>query len=213
MDALFIAELNERLFTHFTGGVWRAPHSLRLMPVCRASGERLGQIACADARDLERARAGLRQGSSAQESTDLLRAEFERALKAKAGALARLREAEGFGAETLVAMPLPRLEAPGPWVLMSSAAMPVSHLVSALIAGAATGMIWKPAPAASASAHLIMGVLGPLSAGRLAMVQGDHETGAALARLGPLLWASDEAPPAALPAPALRLGAGSRVRP
>lgn len=218
MDALFIAELNERLFTHFTGGVWRAPHSLRLMPVFRASGERFGQIACADARDLERARAGLRHGAAGQEHKEcghrgLGGGNFARALEGRARALSRLRDAEGFGAETVMAMPLPRLEASGPWILMSSAAMPVSILAAALIAGAGTGMIWKPAPAAAASAHLIMGVLGPLSGGRLAMVHGDHETGAALARLGPLLWASDDAPPAALPSPALTLGAGSQARP
>jgi len=212
MDALFIAELNERLFTHFTGGVWRAPHSLRLMPVFRVSGARFGQIACADARDLERACVGVRAAGEG-----LVPEALEPALLARAGAISRLRQEEGFDAEPVVPMPpmppLPQLEGTGPWVLMSSAAMPVSNLVAVLIAGLGAGMIWKPAPGAAASAHLIMDIVGPLSAGRLAMVQGDHETGAALAGMGPMIWASANAPPAALPPPALTLGAGSLVRP
>lgn len=207
MDALFIAELNERLFTHFSRGAWRAPHSQRLMTVGLHPDKPLGRIACADAHDLERAFAGL-HGNTVPAAPEALAA----ALQDEAAAIAMLRAREGF-ADTLGPLQPITLPASGPLVLLSAAAMPVVHLAPLLVAGAQTGMLWKPAPGAAASAHLLMRILGPIAGGRLAMVQGDHETGAALAQMAPLVWASAGSPPNLLPAPVFRVEAEDRAHP
>jgi len=210
MDAHFMAELNERLFTHFTAGAWRAPLSLRLMTVGRDRERPLGQIACADARDLTRALAGVMRAAGPAPSPEVLLAAIE---ELRPG-LARLRAQEGFAGEAAGPLhhpPLPAL--PGPLVLLSSAALPVTRLIPFLVGGAARGLIWKPAPGAAASAHLLMRALGPLASGRLAMVQGDHATGAALAGMGALVWASASAPPEDLPAPVFRISAEDPARP
>lgn len=205
MDALFIAELNERLITHFTGSHWRVPLSQRHLPVHRASGERLGRIVCADAHDVARALGDLGAAGGPAPGDAMARA-----LAGLAGPMAMMRAAEGFAdpapaSDSPLALPLP---GEGPVVLMSAAETPPQLIGAALIAAAGRGVIWKPAPRAAASAHLLMRYLGPLAAGRLALLQGDHESGAALARAlrgaGALIWASD-APAPDLPLPVVRL--------
>ena len=209
MDAHFMAELNERLFTHFARGAWRAPYSQRLLPVGRDAGRPLGRIVCADARDLARALAGLSQAAAPPPAPDTLLAALER----EGTVLARLRSTEGFADDAPGPLRPFNLPPAGPFVLLSSAALPLAQLAPLLLAGAAQGMIWKPAPAAAASGHLLMRILGPLARGRLAMVQGDHTTGAALAGMGSLVWASEAPPPADLPAPAFSFAPEDRARP
>ena len=207
--ALFIAELNERLITHFTGGHWRVPLSQRHLPVPRASGGRLGRIVCADERDVARA---LRDLSAAGVPASAAR--MQAALAALAEAMRRLRREEGlpdpaFPPERIVP-PLP--PGRGPLVLMSAAETEPAMIGQALIAAAGRGVIWKPAPRAAASAHLLMRELGPLAAGRLALLQGDHDSGAALAAAPNgatgLIWASPAPAPIALTLPLLRLSDG-----
>lgn len=212
-DAYFMAELNERLFTHYTRGAWRAPHSQRLLAVGRNPGQALGKIACADPRDLARALAAFAPATGAPPDTATLLG----ALQAEAPALERLRVMEGFGDICPAELQPVTLEAPGKLVLLSAAALPLARLVPLLITGAQRGMIWKPAPGAAASAHLLMRHLGPLAAGRLAMVQGDHATGAALATMLPpdarLIWASTSPLPPDLPACTLRISTTDPARP
>lgn len=212
-DAHFIAELNERLFTHFTGGHWRVPLAQRHLPVYRAGGGRLGQIICADGRDVARALADL-NADGTEPPTDTMRD----ALSALTGQMARIRTEEGFAdpghaATELAIDAAATLVSPGagPVVLMSAADTPPGLIGAALVAFAGHGVIWKPAPRAAASAHLLMRYLGPLAAGRLALLQGDHVSGAALAAslrgAGALIWASP-APLPDLPLPVRRLAAG-----
>ncbi len=202
MDALFIAELNERLFTHFTGGLWRVPYAQRHLPVHRADGARLGQIVCADAADIARARAELSPtGAAAQPDA------MQQALAGLAEPLAALRREEGFQ-DTAAPLALAPPAGGGPVVLMTAAAVPPLSVGAALIALAGRGVIWKPAPRAAASAHYLMRHLGPMAAGRLALLQGDHATGQLMARgAAPdtLLWASPAAPPPELRAQVLAL--------
>lgn len=210
-EELFLAELRERLFAHFVGGCWRVPLAERHLPVLPGketpgAGEvatGLGQIVCAGAEDIARARALLGGDCAAHEA-------FRAALAERAGMLETLRQVEGgpvapegFAVpDTLPALP----ESGRVWVLLSAAGMPPEDLAALLIAGArAGGMIWKPAPRAAASAHLLMEALGPLAGGRLAMVQGDHATGALLAAAGALIWASPAPPPPDLPTPVFSL--------
>lgn len=190
-----MAELNERLFTHFVRGAWRAPYAQRMLAVGRDLRQPLGRIACAGPRDVARAMAALQQPPDPPPNA----MNFMAALRPIGEAFTRLRAAEGFDdpwPDTFEPVALAPGEA---FVLLSSAALPAGRLVPLVVAGAQKGMIWKPAPGGAASAHLLMRCLGPLSAGRLAMVQGDHATGAALAEaLAPgarLLWASANPPP------------------
>ncbi|GAB4261498.1 MAG: hypothetical protein Kow0013_06100 [Pararhodobacter sp.] len=200
MDAQFLAELNERLFVHFIQGQWRAPTGARHLPVLPFDGARVGRIVCAEARDVARARAGLGQGAPAP--PDRLRAAYE----ALRGDLAALRRREGAvdpaGPPRAQAVP-----GEGPMVLLSAAAVPVSTLAGVILAAAGRGVLWKPAPGAAASAHLLVRGLGPLMDGNLALVQGDHATGAAvLAGGGAVVWASDASAPEGV-APVLSLAA------
>ncbi|MCC5986975.1 MAG: hypothetical protein JJT95_04785 [Pararhodobacter sp.] len=218
-EALFIAELNERLITHFTGAYWRVPLSQRHLPVLRASGARFGSIICADGHDVARALGDLATiGAPAPGEA------MARALAALAGPMARMRAEEGFDEDGTVgkaagaalalppeaALPEP-LPGEGPAILMSGADTPPMLIGAALIAAAGRGVIWKPSPRAAASAHLLMRHLGPLAAGRLALLQGDHASGAALAAAlrgaGVLIWASP-APLPKLKLPVVRLQAG-----
>jgi hypothetical protein len=209
MDRRFISELNERLFTHFVGGAWRAPQTDRHLPIARASGGRLGQIVCAGPADVARARGVLRLDPP-YHLVDA--AVLWAALLAEAPLVGAMRALEGFPADALAAPEALDLPGQGPLVLLSAAETPVDRLAGALIAGARAGLIWKPAPGAAASAHLLMRALGPLARGRLALLQGDHATGALLAETGRLIWAGAEAPPADLPAPALDLSARHAAR-
>lgn len=196
MDALFLAELNERLFVHFIQGAWRVPSGARLLPVLPFDRGRMGRIACADRLEVARACAGLGQGRVAPPAALAAAYEAQRAV------LADLRALEGFDDP---AAPPPVLDLPGegPLVLLSAAQTPVALLAGVLIAGARRGVLWKPAPRAAASAHLMMGDLGPLAGGNLALLQGDHATGALLRGRGALIWASPDAnPEAALSLPA-----------
>jgi len=213
MDAYFMAELNERLFTHFTRGAWRAPYSQRLLAIGRDPAKPLGRIACADPSDLARALAAFDPACGPFPGAAALLA----AVQAQGEALARLRAVEGFtdpwpGPVQPLILPIP-----GPVILLSSAALPLARLVPLLVAGAQRGMIWKPSPGAAASAHLLMRHLGPLAAGRLAMVQGDHATGGALADMLPpdagLIWASAAPPPAGLRTPAITIATTDPARP
>ncbi|MCC6001139.1 MAG: hypothetical protein JJU19_09810 [Pararhodobacter sp.] len=203
MDALFIAELNERLFTHFTGGHWRVPLSGRHLPVHRASGARFGQIICAEPPDVARAlddltRAGTPAGAEAMYQT----------LDALATSLDSLRRDEGFDDTAPPPMPtgaVPALPGTGPVVLMTAAQVSPRQIGRVLIGCAGRGVIWKPAPRAAASAHLLMRHLGPMAAGRLALLQGDHATGGtlggAVAGAGALVWISPAPPPDGLQPP------------
>jgi hypothetical protein len=202
MDARFIPELNERLFTHFAGGAWRAPYSDRHLPVMRASGVPLGRIVCAGPADVARARGVLRLGPPEK----LLDADaLWEAMMDEAPLLSAMRAEEGFPADRLGAPEPLQLPETGPLVLLSAAETPVDRIAGALISGVRAGLIWKPAPGAAASAHLIMRALGPLTGGRLALLQGDHGTGALLAGQGRLIWAGAGPPPGGLPVPALDL--------
>ena len=200
MDALFMAELNERLFTHFTDGAWRAPWSQRLLAVGREGARPFGQLACAGPRDLARAMAALRSNPDPPPDPAALLA----ALEPEAAALAELRRLEGFDDPWPARFSSPPPLPSGPLVLLSAADLPLRQLVPLLVSGALHGMIWKPAPGAAASAHLLMRQLGPVTLRRLAMVQGDHATGGALAAMIPLgaslIWASAAEPPEGLPA-------------
>jgi len=204
METRVIAELNERLFTHFAGGAWRAPHSDRHLPVMRASGAPLGRIVCAGPADVARARGVLRLGPP-EEPLDP--AALWAAMLAEAPLLGAMRAEEGFAADRLTAPETLMLPARGPLVLLSAAETPLDRIAGALIAGAGAGMIWKPAPGAAATAHLLMRVVGPRAQGRLSLLQGDHATGALLAGQGGLIWAGAGAPPADLPVPVLDLSA------
>lgn len=173
-DPLFLAELNERLFVHFVAGRWMAPLSDRLLAVRPFDGAHMGRLACGNEGDARRAIAGLRPGR------DLWLAEAYEALRPR---LSALRALEGFDdpAAPLVPADLPGR---GPLVLLSAGAEPVARLAGVLIAAAPRGVVWKPAPSAAASAHLLVAALGPLAGGGIALVQGDHATGAALAGAG-----------------------------
>ncbi|MCA0204041.1 MAG: hypothetical protein LCH92_06850 [Proteobacteria bacterium] len=181
----FRAELSERLFVLYLGGRWMAPLSDRLIAV---PGLPLARLACAEAGDVARARAGLKP---ARASGAALRAAYA----ASAPLLRALRAYEAAGDP--VAEPEDwTLPFAGPAVLVTATAVPLARVAGLLIAGAGQGLLWKPAPGAAPSAHALMGALGPAAGAGLAMLQGDHATGAALAGQGPVIWVSDAPPPA-----------------
>lgn len=184
----FRAELSERLFVLYLGGRWMAPLSGRLIGV---PGLPMARLACAEAGDVARARAGLRPAGA---EVGALRAAYA----ASAPLLRALRAYEVMGDP--VSEPEDwALPFAGPAVLVTATSVPLSRVAGLLIAGAGQGMLWKPAPGAAASAHALIRALGPVAGAGLAMLQGDHATGAALAGQGPLIWASDVPPPAGLP--------------
>lgn len=184
IDPQFRAELNERLFTCYIGGRWTAPLGTRAVPVHPFDGGRMGTIACAEQGDIARAVAGLR-GPPPE------RAALEEAYAGSAYLLRALRREEGYAdAVARPVMPATLPPGDGPLIVLSAAATALARIVGVLIAGAGRGVIWKPAPRAAASAHLLMRALGPVSGTRLAMVQGDHATGALLAGQGGLVWLS-----------------------
>jgi hypothetical protein len=136
---------------------------------------------------------------------------------AEAPLLRTIRAEEGFADDHLTA-PAPLAPAGhGPLVLLTAAETSLDRIAGALLAGAGTGMIWKPAPTAAASAHLLMRAVGPLARGRLALLQGDHATGALLAAQesgqGGLIWAGAGPVPKDLPAPIVNLAATDPCRP
>lgn len=174
-----VAEMKERLFTHRVGGRWVAPLSRRM-------GQ--GGIVCADARDIARARAALQPGMGA--------------LDLPPASLRALRRAEGF-ADAPDAAPDTPLDLPQGATLVSSADAPLGVILAVLRHLAQTTVLWKPAPGAAMSAHMVM---QHWPGAGIAMLQGDHATGKALA---PMIWLSPRAPdspgsvwvpcPAALP--------------
>lgn len=188
VDPLFLAELSERLFVMFQGGCWRAPLGTRLLPVPGFAG---ANLACAGAGDVARALAGLRPGPVDRDA-------MVRAYAAQAGLLRDLRALEGC-TDPVDGPELPDLPGTGPLVLLSAAGAPLAPLAGALIAGAPRGVLWKPAPRAAASAHVLIEALAPVAGARLALLHGDHASGAALAGQGTLIWASDAAVPPGLP--------------
>lgn len=198
-EAQFLAELNERLFVHYAQGQWRSPLGQRLLPVLPYDGDRVGQIVCAEGADVTRAVQSVGAGAVPQRQP--LHAAWLRAQPVAK----RLRWIEGFeeASDTPAEVAIP---GQGPLILLSAAETPLSVLVAALLAGLERGVVWKPAPRAAASAHLVMRTLGPLAGGRLAMIQGDHQTGRLLHGQGALIWAS-AAPPPTGDTPALILAA------
>lgn len=179
---LYRAELNERLVVHWTGGAWRVPLGQRHAEVRAADGSRLGRIVCADAADAARAIAALVPAPPPDPAA------LAQALDPVAGLLAEVRALEG--AAGLGAAPqAPALAGRGPAVLLTAADRPLADILAALAALAPRGVVWKPAPGAAASAHLMMRALAPVLGRSVALLQGDHATGAELAaRLAPV-WA------------------------
>lgn len=206
LTGLFIAELNERLFVHFTQGRWCAPLSDRLYPSRAFDGQRMGRIACAGQADIDRALSGL--DARCLPSGDAVTA-YDR-VRPLLRALRRLEESDDPVCGPVVPSELPTGQEP--LILLSSETAHASVLAGVLIAGSPRGILWKPAPRAAASAHLLMRTIGPLAGGGLVLLHGDHATGSALAGRGALLWVSDSAPPASLQ-PALTLSATPRPRP
>jgi len=157
---------------------------------------RPGRIICAGADDIARALASLRAGGC-----DPL--EFGTAATAALPEVEAIRRLEGLSAGVEGAGGASLLS-DGPVGLLTGADMPARVIVDAILAQMGRGVIWKPSPKAAASAHLLVRHIGPVSAGGLAMLQGDHATGAALAALVPTLWLSDQAVPDGLPVTPIR---------
>jgi len=191
-----IAEMKERLLVHFAAGAWRVPVSVRAV----AGG--LGPVVAGGAADVARVMRTLRARDGSPPLAGALRA-----LAPETAAVLRdLRRAEGFDDDPLAVLPVALPDLPPGAVLLSAAATPVSVLVALLEAGARGGLVWKPAPGAAASAHLVMDASARHAPGALAMVQGDHATAALLAQEGPVIWASPAPPPMTL-RPVLTLAA------
>lgn len=171
----------------YLGARWMAPLSQRMIPVPVPGLDRT-RLACAGAADVARARLVAGPVDAAA-----LRASYA----AAAAELRALRAVEGW--PDPVAPPEEhRLTGSGPLVLLSAREVPLARIAGLLIAGAGRGLIWKPAPGAAASAHSLMRALAPGVGAGLALVQGDHATGALAAGQGAVIWASDAPPPAGL---------------
>jgi hypothetical protein len=189
--ALYRAELNERLVVHWTGGAWRVPLGQRHAEVRAADGSRLGRIVCADAADVARAIAGLVPAPPPDPGA------LARALDPVAGLLAEVRALEGVAGDAWAPCGFAP-EGQGPAVLLTAADRPVAEIVAALAALAPRGAVWKPAPGAAASAHLILRALAPVLGRSVALVQGDHASGAALAAGLAPVWAGQGPAPLSL---------------
>lgn len=195
--AWYRAELNERLVVHWTGGAWRVPLATRHLTIEAVDGSRLGRIICANGTDGVRAMAGLRPGPLVDP------ARLDALLAPVADLLGAVRAWEGASGDRwdpdLAAHHLSRPPPlRGPVTLLTAAAVPLPELAAILTRAAVAGALWKPAPQAAASAHLLMRALAPALGEGVALLQGDHSTGAALASLAPPLWAGEGAPPAGL---------------
>ena len=147
-------------------------------------------LVCAGAGDMARALAGLSAGHSPDPKV------LGQAYAAEAPLLRQIRAREGMDDPCGAPEAFHDLPPHGPAMLLSAASVPLSRIMGLLIALAPRGVIWKPAPGAAASAHLLMRVLVPHAGGQLALLQGDHATGALLAGAtasgqGALIWASD----------------------
>ena len=190
MRESLLSELKERLFVHYAQGGWRAPLTDSVMAVCSADGRPLGTAVRAQSPDIDRALHGLVPGAFAPTALPAF--------------LTDLRRIEGFD-DALA--PLPAIDLPpgaGPLVMLSAADTPLAQLAGVLAAGASRGLVWKPASGAAVSAHALIAALAP---GRgVALLHGDHATGAALAGRGALIWASGAPVPEGMTA-ALSLGA------
>lgn len=190
---LYRAELNERLAVHWTGGAWRVPLADRHLAITAADGSPLGRIVCAGEADLTRALAGI----VPQPAPDPV--EIAAAMAPFAALLAEVRALEDAPRDLWTPDLSARAAPPrGPVALFSAAALPVADLVAHLVLAAARGAVWKPAPAAAASGHLVMRALAPLLGRGVALVQGDHATGALLAARAPVHWLGAGPLPAAL---------------
>ena len=177
---------------YWIGGAWRVPLGQRHAEVRAADGTRLGRIVCAEAADVARALAGLVPAPPPDPAA------LARALGPVAALLAEVRALEGAGGDGWA----PRALAPaagGPATLLTAADRPLTEVVAALASLAPRGVVWKPAPGAAASAHLVMRALAPVLGRSVALVQGDHATGVELAaRLAPI-WAGQGPTPVSLP--------------
>lgn len=186
MTPLFRAELKERLFVHYVGGRWLAPLSMETVPAVEVPEVGTCAAVCARTDDVRRARAALRPTR-------------DWPLSAGLSAVTAARALEGFDDPAEGPAPLPALPGrDGPLVLLSAACAPVSMLIGILRAGAARGVLWKPAPAAAASAHALVETLQPALGASVALLQGDHHSGALTAACGDLIWASPAAVPVGL---------------
>ena len=203
VDPQLLAELAERLFVIFLRGRWMAPLGDRPLPVPVMPG---AHLACAGPGDLARALRWLEPGPVG-------RGAMAAAYQAQARLLRGLRALEGVAdpvsAPEPVSLPV-LLPGRGPFILLSAAGVPLSRIAGLLIAGASQGILWKPAPGAAASAHLLIDALAPVAGARLALLHGDHATGALLAGQGAVVWASDADPPQGMD---VRLCVPARSRP
>ena len=108
---------------------------------------------------------------------------------------------------------LPLFDPPGsdgPVGLLTGARVSLLVVTGVVMACADRGVLWKPAPGAAASAHLLMRHLGPVAGDGLALVQGDHATGRVLAGAAPTLFLSDQPVPDGLPVTVMRAPTGPR---
>ena len=186
--AWYRAELNERLVVHWTGGAWRVPLSTRHLPVAAADGSAMGRLICAEDPDLLRAMAGLRPVGHPLNPEALAAA-----MAPHAALMARLRALEGvtgdrWDADLALRTLRATLTSDKPVTLLSAADRPISELAGRMAALATGGVLWKPAPRAAASAHLLMRALAPLLGPAAALLQGDHASGGLLARAARPLW-------------------------
>ena len=78
-----------------------------------------------------------------------------------------------------------------PVALLSAGDVPADLLLDHLDRlSAGPGVIWKPAPTVAAQAHSLIQAHGARFGRAVAMIQGDHETGRALAARLPVVWLS-----------------------
>lgn len=195
MRNALLDEIKERLFVHYARGGWLAPLTDARLAVRGADGALLGSAVRAQEADIERALRGLVPGALVP--------------RAVPSSLAELRAIEGFDDAPAPHPPLVLPPGAGPLVLLSAADTPLAVLVAALTAGAARGLLWKPAPGAAVSAHALIAAMAPGPG--VALLHGDHATGAALARRAPLIWASGAPVPGGV-APVLSLAATASRR-
>ena len=97
----------------------------------------------------------------------------------------------GDGDDVARALGLMAARYPAPVALLSAAHTPEAAL-RALLDGLAQGpgVLWKPAPAAAASAHALVQARREALGQGVALIHGDHATGRALAERLPVLWLS-----------------------
>jgi hypothetical protein len=175
----YLAELNERLVVHRTGGVWRVPLGTRSLAVHAADGRLLGRVVCGDGRDAARAAAALAPAAAPGQSA------LAAALAGVAPLLAALAALEPAPSRPGPPAAVPTLPpGAGPVLISTPAGADPAALARMLAAAAPRGAVWRPDPRAAASAHLLAAALGPLLGAALALIHGDDATLGALAAAG-----------------------------